>query len=81
MQIEPKDIKEIIKKADVELVADEIQNNLPLRDQGVDSLLFMDILLAVEEAYRIKIPDGDVDSLKTLGHIANYVQKKLDGKK
>ncbi len=75
------EIKKIIVKADIELNIDQLQDNISLRDQGIDSLLFMDILLSVEEGYGIKIPDEDVDKLDTLQNIANYVQGRLDSQK
>jgi acyl carrier protein len=45
-------------------------------DLGADSLDIVDVVMAIEEAFDIEVPDEDVPSLKTVGDIAAYVDSK-----
>jgi acyl carrier protein len=45
-----------------------------LKDTGVDSLDMSGILLELEEKYRIKIPDEDIEQLKTVNIIVDYIK-------
>jgi len=47
-----------------------------LEEAGVDSLEVMNFLLEVEQKFGIKIPDADVDTLKTLNDVRNYLQQR-----
>ena len=38
-----------------------------LNDLGADSLAIVELVLALEESFDIKIPDDEVDSIKTVG--------------
>jgi len=46
-----------------------------LKDLGVDSLDFSGILLALEEKYKIRIPDEDMGKLATINSITKYINK------
>lgn len=51
-----------------------IKGETPLRDAGVDSLDMMNVFLAVEEEFGIKIPDADTDRLHSVNDIVVYLQ-------
>lgn len=60
---------------------DRIDKNIPLTEQGLDSLLVMDFIIEVENAFDVSIPD-DVPTIKKLATIsaaAVYVQNSLNG--
>jgi acyl carrier protein len=48
----------------------------PLAQQGVDSLDLANLLLLVEEATTIRIPDEDVERLATASDIVEYINAK-----
>ncbi len=50
-------------------------------DLGADSLDSIEIIMAVEEEFSITIPEADVDRLKTVGEITDYITSKAVGEK
>ena len=42
-------------------------------DLGADSLDTVELVMALEEAFGIEIPDEDAEKLKTIGDTINYV--------
>lgn len=43
-------------------------------DLGADSLAIVELVLALEEEFGIKIPDDKVDSIKTVGDAVGYIK-------
>jgi len=66
-------IKEIIKAINSRADIDTLKEDALLDDQGIDSLDMLNIFLQVEEVFHIKIPDEDVDGLKTINDVVDYV--------
>ena len=60
-----------MKPADVRLTA-QLQNDL-----GLASLDAMEIILSIEEAFDVDIPDEEARKAKTPGDIANFVSRQL----
>ncbi len=44
-------------------------------DLDVDSLSMVEVVVAAEERFGVKIPDDDVKSLRTVGDAVNYIEK------
>ncbi|HLT38580.1 MAG TPA: acyl carrier protein [Enhygromyxa sp.] len=44
-------------------------------DLGADSLAIVELVLALEEQFGIKIPDDQVDAIKTVGDAVNYIRQ------
>ncbi|WP_131747810.1 acyl carrier protein [Frankia sp. Cppng1_Ct_nod] len=44
-------------------------------DLDVDSLSMVEVVVAAEEKFSVKIPDEDVKSLKTVGDAVSYIQR------
>ncbi len=42
-------------------------------DLGADSLAIVELVLALEENFDIKIPDEEVDNIRTVGDAINYI--------
>ena len=42
-------------------------------DLGADSLDTVELVMALEEAFSIEIPDEDAEKIKTIGDTVNYV--------
>ncbi|MCA9686012.1 MAG: acyl carrier protein [Myxococcales bacterium] len=43
-------------------------------DLGADSLAIVELVLALEERFGIKIPDDQVDNIKTVGDAVDYIK-------
>ncbi len=46
-----------------------------IEDLGADSLDVVELLSRLEDEYGITIPDDDVENLKTVGDVANELEK------
>jgi acyl carrier protein len=46
-----------------------------LDDLDVDSLSMVEVVVAAEEKFGVRIPDDDVKSLKTVGDAVAYIQR------
>ncbi|MDT3443045.1 MULTISPECIES: acyl carrier protein [Pseudofrankia] len=44
-------------------------------DLDVDSLSMVEVVVAAEEKFGVKIPDDDVKTLKTVGDAVSYIQR------
>ena len=49
----------------------------PFGDIGIDSLEVMAVMLKVMERYGVKIPDAEVENLKTVNLLARFVEREL----
>ncbi|MEU5835780.1 acyl carrier protein [Streptomyces diacarni] len=47
-------------------------------DLDVDSLSMVEVVVAAEEKFGVKIPDDDVKNLKTVGDATDYILKNQD---
>ena len=43
-------------------------------DLKADSLAVVELVLALEEAFKIEIPDEDTEKIKTVGDAINYIK-------
>lgn len=52
---------------------------MSLRDDlGVDSIELMEFVIAVEDEFKIDIPDEDVDQMVSMADLLSYLEKKVD---
>ncbi|MBQ5565252.1 MAG: acyl carrier protein [Clostridia bacterium] len=51
----------------------KIDTNLT-EDLGADSLDFADVVMAIEDEFDVEIPDEDIESIKTVGDIVEYIE-------
>jgi acyl carrier protein len=54
-----------------------LEPDVPLTEQGLDSLDLMTVFLEIEETYHIKVPDQDYERLRTADEIAAYLNEQL----
>jgi acyl carrier protein len=47
-------------------------------DLGADSLDIVELVMAIEEAFDIEIPDADADQLQTIGDAVAYLHQRLE---
>ncbi len=48
-----------------------------LDDLGADSLDVVELVMALEEEFSIEVPDEDVENIRTIGDIVQYVGSRV----
>lgn len=48
-----------------------------VKDLGIDSLDYAEIVMEFEQSFNIRIPDDDAEKLQTFGEAVNYIQGKI----
>ncbi|KAG5440083.1 hypothetical protein PCK2_000595, partial [Pneumocystis canis] len=48
-------------------------------DLGLDSLDTVEVVMAIEEAFNIEIPDKEADEIRTIGDAISYISSRSDG--
>lgn len=48
-----------------------------VKDLGIDSLDYAEIVMEFEQAFDIRIPDDDAEKLQTFGQAVKYIQDKV----
>jgi acyl carrier protein len=48
-------------------------------DLGADSLDTVEMVMEIEDAFDIEVPDEDAEKMATVGDAINYVKSKVDG--
>ncbi len=49
-----------------------------IKDLGIDSLDYIELIMEFERAFDIRIPDTEGEQLKTVGQAVDYIEKKLN---
>jgi acyl carrier protein len=73
------DIETIVKEIIVEQLdvkpEDVAEAKTFTEDLGADSLAIVELVLALEEKFEVKIPDDEVDKIKTVGDAISYIKQ------
>jgi acyl carrier protein len=77
MKVTSETVRDFIGKLDLVPDVAQLLPDVPLIEQDMDSLDFVNLLFRFEEEYGIKIPDSDVDRARTIEEIAGVVNEKL----
>ena len=48
-----------------------------VKDLGIDSLDYAEIVMEFEQTFDIRIPDDDAEKLQTFGQAVKYIQDKV----
>ena len=51
----------------------DITPETALADLGIDSLMMVEVVVAAEERFGVKIPDDEVKNLNTVGDAVKYI--------
>jgi acyl carrier protein len=51
-----------------------------VKDLGIDSLDYAEIVMDFEQTFDIKIPDEDAEKLATIGSAVKYIEAKLNNR-
>lgn len=54
---------------------DMITPNTTLEDLGADSLDMVEVIMAIEDEFDVQIKDEDLETLKTVSDLINYISK------
>ena len=49
-----------------------------VKDLGIDSLDYAELVMEFEQTFDIKIPDDDAEKMQTIGQAVSYIQSKLE---
>jgi len=77
MKATVENIKEVIVEADVLGDVNEMKSDVALAEQGIDSLDVVNVYLLLEEKFDVEIPDEDLDQVRTIDSIVEYINNKL----
>lgn len=77
MKATVENVKEVIVEAEVLGDVDEMKNDIPLSEQGIDSLDVVNVYLLLEEKFEISIPDEDLPQVQTIDNLVEYINNKL----
>ncbi len=47
-----------------------------IEDLGADSLDVVDLLMTIEDEFEIEVPDEDVEKVKSVGDLVDYIKEK-----
>jgi len=75
--IHKNDIINLIKDMGLLIDTEKLVSDKPLAEQGIDSLDMINIFFKLEENFKIKIPEEDIEKLKTINEIVEYVNQKI----
>ena len=43
-------------------------------DLGADSLDVVEVLMSIEDEFKVEIPDEEIDNIKTIGDLVTYIE-------
>lgn len=70
-------LKEILaEQLDVDV--DSItKDSMLIEDLGADSLDAIDIVMSVEDEFKIEVPDEIIEKIETVGDMLNYIENNI----
>ena len=66
--------RDVLDVPDLQLTRQSNASNV----EGWDSLAHVNLVMAIEKRYKIKIALGELQDLKNVGEMADLIQKKLN---
>jgi acyl carrier protein len=75
------DLKKKLREIIAEIAEiDEIPDDKPFKDLGIDSMMAIEIITDVERTYKIKIPEEELEKVIDLNSVVALVKEKLEKK-
>jgi acyl carrier protein len=72
------DLREKLRSIVAEVAeVDEVPDAKPFKDLGIDSMMAIEIVADVERAFKIKIPETELEQVTDLDSVVKLVQSKL----
>lgn len=70
-------LKEILAEQ-LDVDADSItKDSMLIEDLGADSLDAIDIVMSVEDEFKIEVPDKIIEKIETVGDMLNYIENNI----
>ena len=66
----------LAEQFDVEEDTITMDTNLE-EDLSADSLDVVDLLMSIEDEFEIEIPDEEIENIKTIGDLTEYIQNNM----
>ncbi|MEZ3421042.1 MAG: acyl carrier protein [Eubacterium sp.] len=71
-------IKEILaEQLDIENADSITMDSLLVEDLGADSLDSIDIVMSVEDEFKLEVPDEVVENMNSVADIVNYIENNM----
>ncbi|RMG10419.1 MAG: acyl carrier protein [Planctomycetota bacterium] len=67
-----------ILRDEFEVEAEQLKPEAPLAELGLDSLDGVDLVVAIEKAFSLRIPEAEARSIRTLEDIYERVERRLE---
>jgi acyl carrier protein len=72
------DLREKLRSIVAEVAEiDEVPDGKPFKDLGIDSMMAIEIVADIERAYKIKVPETELEQITDLDSVVRLVQEKL----
>ena len=73
------ELKEKLREIIAEVTeVDEIPDETPFKDLGIDSMMAIEIVAEVERTYKLSIPEEELQDLTNFTAVYEKVREKLD---
>jgi acyl carrier protein len=69
-------VNNVLEKFKKKLNIEAVDESKTLKDYGLDSLDMVELILELEDEYKIKFTDEEMTSLQTIGDLINAIHKK-----
>jgi acyl carrier protein len=56
---------------------DEVPDDVPFKDLGIDSMMAIEIVAEFERTYKIKVPEDELAQIRDLNSVVALVESKL----
>jgi acyl carrier protein len=56
---------------------DEVPDDAPFKDLGIDSMMAIEIIAEIERTYKIKVPENELEQVRDLNSVVGLVEAKL----
>lgn len=68
-------IKEILaEQFDIDDISTLNENTNIADDLGADSLDVVEVLMSIEDEFKVEIPDEEIENIRTIGQLATYIE-------
>ena len=72
------DLKEKLRAIVAEVAElDEVPDSAPFKDLGIDSMMAIEIIADIERAYKIKVPEEELEKITDLDSVVALVKARL----
>ena len=71
-------VKEILaEQLDIENEASITMDSLLIEDLGADSLDSIDIVMRIEDEFKIEVPDEVIENINSVADIVNFIENNM----